>query len=605
MFKLLKSLLLTIILIISGFVFSQDNGNTKAIDDERQEISLTDLIDLMSADGNTISIRNYIIKVSEKDDEIKTEEFDFDIFEVSPKNKVVKKRLVLHNCIFKLDKEQHLVFKDWSIKDLQIVGCEFYGRVEFKDATDYNGALLFIENSIFHDQFEIFNFEHRTTNLRLSGNEFRSEVLIDAKLKEMKIENCNFNADSLIFKEKQEIKTFYQLDMHGQDVGKLILTNNVFNNNALSYLYSVNFSSSNINELKMISNRMQTLDLSGAEVSKSFLVDSLFVEDYIGILNFNFPENNTNISWYNFSGEKFSIFQIEENMIIAYQAKTDIQLSDNLLYNDLMSAYNKFNALYHDRGDIVSANASYVEIKNIETRKQAFVQTINPSPNNFINYNLNVFLRRFSDYATNPGKSLKYSVWLILLFTILYMITYSRWDRMDYRYYLNQFNKFSEYVINDYPIEDVFRKKEDELSLEVVALQKKYIDAGKEMPRILKLIGGPLHFLAKFRFDALPGLIRFFNFQKDKWSDIKGFKKVWAGFLIVLIFFLFSIYVVLVKLFNSLIMSLNSFVVIGFGSLPEEDTSIAMYLSIIEGIIGWFLLTIFTITLLSQVLQNA
>jgi hypothetical protein len=47
---------------------------------------------------------------------------------------------------------------------------------------------------------------------------------------------------------------------------------------------------------------------------------------------------------------------------------------------------------------------------------------------------------------------------------------------------------------------------------------------------------------------------------------------------------------------------LNSFVVIGFGALPEKG--LAMYICIIEGIIGWFLLTIFTITLFSQVLQG-
>ncbi len=65
----------------------------------------------------------------------------------------------------------------------------------------------------------------------------------------------------------------------------------------------------------------------------------------------------------------------------------------------------------------------------------------------------------------------------------------------------------------------------------------------------------------------------------------------------------FVIYILAVKFINSIILSLNSFVVIGFGMLPEKG--LAMYLSIIEGIIGWFLLTIFTITLLSQVLQSA
>lgn len=44
------------------------------------------------------------------------------------------------------------------------------------------------------------------------------------------------------------------------------------------------------------------------------------------------------------------------------------------------------------------------------------------------------------------------------------------------------------------------------------------------------------------------------------------------------------------------------FITIGFGLIPEKG--LAMYLGVIEGFIGWFLLTIFTITLLSQVLQS-
>ena len=70
----------------------------------------------------------------------------------------------------------------------------------------------------------------------------------------------------------------------------------------------------------------------------------------------------------------------------------------------------------------------------------------------------------------------------------------------------------------------------------------------------------------------------------------------------MLILVSYVVYVLVVKFINSFILSLNSFVVIGYGLLPEKG--LAMYLSIIEGIIGWFLLTIFTITLLSQVLQN-
>ncbi|MFK5856983.1 MAG: hypothetical protein QM503_12700, partial [Bacteroidota bacterium] len=363
-------------------------------------------------------------------------------------------------------------------------------------------------------------------------------------------------------------------------------------------------------ELTMVSDKLQTINLSGAEVEKALLMDSLTIDNYIGILNFDFPEKNTNVSWYNLSGEKFAIFYTNEsNLVIPYQAKSDKQLSNNLMYSDLISAYSKFNILYHDRGDITSANGSYVEIKNIETRKQAFIQKVNPTFNNLINYKLNVFLRFFSDYATNPGKSIIQSMWVLLIFTFLYMLTFSGWDGMNFKYYLRQFNIFSDYITSDNSITEILEKKEhaqDNDVKDVKEFLEEYEHGGKKMPRILKLFGDPLIFLGKFRYKLVPNLIGVFNFQPKKWSDFKSVgEKFWRGLLIMTISIVFVVYVLIVKFVNSLIMSINSFVVIGFGSLPESDERIAMYLSIIEGVIGWFLLMIFTITLLSQVLQSA
>lgn len=57
---------------------------------------------------------------------------------------------------------------------------------------------------------------------------------------------------------------------------------------------------------------------------------------------------------------------------------------------------------------------------------------------------------------------------------------------------------------------------------------------------------------------------------------------------------------VLLTLVNALTLSINSFVTLGFGSIPTRG--FARYLCIIEGFIGWFLLSIFTVALINQVL---
>ena len=57
---------------------------------------------------------------------------------------------------------------------------------------------------------------------------------------------------------------------------------------------------------------------------------------------------------------------------------------------------------------------------------------------------------------------------------------------------------------------------------------------------------------------------------------------------------------VLISLFNAFILSVNSFVTLGFGLIPTRG--FAKYVCIIEGFLGWFLLSIFVVSLINQVL---
>lgn len=624
--SILKLLLLSFILLTSGIIFAQEEeiieeevssyANASADREEevssypnasadREVISLTELAQIMRSDEREVIISDYEIVSSDQDREFLVDKVFFSLYQIYPADAPAKK-LYFYNCKFNLDDNAPLVLKGWEIIRLNLIGCEFLSPIGFEDFRHAGRYPFLIENCIFHDEIWFTNEVFELGSLIFKNNEFEENLLIDVRLGKLVVDKCKFIADSAKFVSRDDEKTYYQFTVGEKPVENIELTSNIFDNKGISNVFSVNFEAAEIGELTMISNHLQTLNLSSAEVEKALLIDSLFVDDYIGILNFDFPEANTNVSWYNLSGEKFSIFYTEESdLVIPYQAKSDKQLATNLKYNDLISAYSKFNTLYHDRGDISSANSSYVEIKNIETRKQAFVQKVNPSFNNLINYKLNVFLSFFSDYATNPGKSLIQSLWVIMFFTVLFMFSFSRWDGMNYKYYLNQFDHFSDYIRLSEPITTIYAKKESVEDKDIKVLLENYLKKGKNIPRVLRLFGGPLHFLGKFRYDVIPNLIRFFNFQPKGWNGLNTFgEKTRAGFLILIISFTFILYVLIVKSLNSFILSLNNFVVIGFGSLPEDDEVFAMYLSIIEGIIGWFLLTIFTITLLSQVLQN-
>lgn len=571
---------------------------------EKKEISVSELASLIQQEESEIFLIDLRIVAKDGDEALLSQESFDPLYIISPASHFQQniKNLNFFSCVFDVPLE----LTSWTVGKIDMLNCQVNAPLTFENFKKVSDYPIRIENCLFKEVFKFNNEVFPIGELEIQNSLFKKNLLIESEVGSLLLQHCCFLADQVLFEREDSEKTHFQFSIKGQSVGTLEINHCDFFTNAIPNLFSVDFSKSTIGNLSMFDIELHSIDLSWGTVEKSLLIDSLQVEAYIGILNFDFPDKNTNIPWYNLGGEKLSLLNSSQSaLLIPYQAKSNEQLANTLDYNDLISAYTKFNALFHDRGDISSANASYVEIKTIETRRQAYVQEVNPSFNNLINYQLNVFLSKFSDYATNPGKAIKYSLWVLFIFTVLYMFSFSGWDKMNYAYYLEQITLFSRYIKNDDPVDRVYPRKENPHENSMDVLKGNYLKAGKKVPRLLRWFGSGLLYIGKFRFEIVPNLIRLFNFQPNEWRSLSSTGKLKSGILIFLISFSFLLYVIVVKFFNSLILSLNSFVVIGFGALPEGEDGLAMYLSIIEGIIGWFLLMIFTITLLSQVLQSA
>jgi hypothetical protein len=71
--------------------------------------------------------------------------------------------------------------------------------------------------------------------------------------------------------------------------------------------------------------------------------------------------------------------------------------------------------------------------------------------------------------------------------------------------------------------------------------------------------------------------------------------------IVTLNFIGFLIWGLIMRLVNSFILSLNAFVTLGYGEI--EAKGIARYFCVVEGLVGWFLLSIFSVSLISQILQ--
>jgi len=51
---------------------------------------------------------------------------------------------------------------------------------------------------------------------------------------------------------------------------------------------------------------------------------------------------------------------------------------------------------------------------------------------------------------------------------------------------------------------------------------------------------------------------------------------------------------------NAFTLSMNSFVTLGFGNIPTKG--LARYVCIVQGFMGWFLLSLFSVALINQVI---
>jgi hypothetical protein len=74
--------------------------------------------------------------------------------------------------------------------------------------------------------------------------------------------------------------------------------------------------------------------------------------------------------------------------------------------------------------------------------------------------------------------------------------------------------------------------------------------------------------------------------EKNEHGYVKPFLRMMKGLMI--------------SLLNAVALSLNAFITLGFGNIPTSG--VARYMCVLQGALGWFLLSLFTVALLNQVL---
>jgi hypothetical protein len=268
----------------------------------------------------------------------------------------------------------------------------------------------------------------------------------------------------------------------------------------------------------------------------------------------------------------------------------------------IIPVYSKLLAIYNTNTDIESYNECYNQLKKIEkTASKVKFQT----EGQFIywfRWKMDEFLEAFSAYGTDPVLSLINSFYVILIFSLIYLIFPSEEDNL---WIVNIQSALHRYIAHFSASQKHFFTADEMYEKELAAansFREQVLSNVATLPPVIKKISMPFYYssytLARIRH-RVRSVIKFNIYQE--WRGLNTWGRVKTTTLLSLNFFSFLLWGLIMRVLNSLALSFNAFVTLGYGEI--EAKGIARYFCVMEGVLGWFLLSIFSVSLISQILQ--
>lgn len=271
------------------------------------------------------------------------------------------------------------------------------------------------------------------------------------------------------------------------------------------------------------------------------------------------------------------------------------------LYNLEVSIRGELFEYYKSKHDKLSGNGVYIEIKDLETGHLQYLYHTEPTFNNYFKWKINEFLKSFSDYGTNPAKSIIYSLYVILFFSGIYLFFPNTWDTQGKNRIMKRYQFFIQYMNKEAGIHEVYLQSRQKDIYAYSEFEKVLRESEKTTPKFFIRTALPLYRWAIAGITISSWLIRPLDVMKGKWVDLSRWGKFWRTFILIVLFVIAIIFDLFVKSLNALMLSINTFTTLGFGEIPIKG--LPRYVAIIQGLIGWFLLTIFSVSLISQLME--
>lgn len=282
-----------------------------------------------------------------------------------------------------------------------------------------------------------------------------------------------------------------------------------------------------------------------------------------------------------------------------YKNKYKIQLEES--YKFEMQQLGQFYDFYKLQHDSDYANEVYIEFKDLETKRYAYLYNKNPSFNTYFTWKINQFLKIFSGYGTNPSLSIIFSLYVVFLFAIIYMLFPNSWESGKKNKLMNRLQFFTKYFRQKEGIREIYEEEKQESVMSYNEFKKYMHNSKKEIPSFFLWLTKPIYYFSSYNYKITGRILKHTDILKGRWVDLPKRRKFLTGTLMS--FWIIGLIIIdlLIKFFNALTLSVNTFTTLGFGEIPIKG--IPRYLAVLQGFIGWFMLTIFSVSLISQLLN--
>ncbi|MEN2280922.1 potassium channel family protein [Algoriphagus sp. SE2] len=518
-------------------------------------------------------------------------------------------------------------------KELRLNNVQFERTKVARD----NG-LVFLHHILFKKKVIIRD----VLSISISNSRFLKDFTLFFEVSKDQIANDRLQIS--IIQDSEFLNGFY----HGNsDIGKteqLSAAFFLFNSKIKSGINDINFDHFNLRYQEIyfneFSGRYMSISVGGfSEITNnSFDVDLLKINNTINqSLSLQFEENvikgytsldinpneNTVVDWSQFRGKSVdgTGYLIEE---VSKISELDSSNQENDFYNFTNEAYlnsyfnksriennkaykaeqrlkGKFINHYKSQNDLEFSNIAYIESKDLETLRLAYLQQENPSFRNYFTWKINQFLKVFSAYGTEPARAIIFSGYVILAFALIYLFFPNHWDSHGKNRIMDRFRFFAKYMKKDSGIHEVYLDEKREEMMAAEDFRAYMLESKQEIPGFFMATALPLYRWSVAGTKTFSWLLSKVDVLKGTWSSTEDSKKAGKSILIIGAFLIAIVYDIFIKMLNALMLSINTFTTLGFGEIPIKG--LPRYLAIIQGFIGWFMLTIFSVSLISQLLN--